>query len=604
MKKNSWFLMAFLCLSAMAYSQGFTNINAGLTGLHWGDVAWGDYDSDGDLDVIVTGLNDEGSGNTIIYKNNGADSFSELMGLNIPGTFVGDVAWGDYDADGDLDILIQGYTDGDDITKIYKNNGTGSFTDSGISFPNIVDGSTSFVDYNNDGFIDILLAGFDGESYLTILYKNNGNSTFSESGISLPGAIKSSYEWGDYDNDGDMDIFISGLDGAGILISKLYENNGDETFTETTNNFVGAWLGDMVWGDYDNDGDLDILLSGYTQSTERIAKVFKNNGDGSFDEVLSSGLVGVSHCSVIWGDYDNDGDLDVFIAGTYEGSGNWVRVTDVFINNGDDSFTAEGLNFAIDSFWGESAWGDYDNDGDLDLICSGFDDAGGSHTIIYRNESSTANTAPESPENLMVDISDNNVSLSWDAANDNETPSAGLNYNAYIRDEEGHIIWNSLSLIDDGFRLMPAIGNAQQNSGWLIKQLAVGNYFCSVQAIDHSFEGSAFSDEVAFTITYVGVEDVLALDQSANLSNYPNPFTHSTSLSFKVEETGFVQLDIFNINGQLVNSLVNQYKNNGQHTVIWNGESGSGHQLNSGVYYYILKVNGLLISQNRCLLLE
>lgn len=604
MKEKVLFLVVFLYLSVASFAQGFTNINAGLTGLHWSDVAWGDYDNDGDLDVIVAGLNSSSAGVTTIYRNDGNDTFTALTVPNLPGTFVGDLAWGDFDADGDLDLLIQGYTDAAQITKIYINTHNDNFSDSGIAFPELVDGSVSFVDYNNDGYLDILLAGYNDITYITILYKNNGDATFTNSGINLPGTIKSAYEWGDYDNDGDMDIFITGFDANGILISKLFENKGNESFIETFNSFTGTWLGDVAWGDYDSDGYLDILLSGFTISGERIAKVYKNNGDGSFSELLSTGLVGVSHASTIWGDYDNDGDLDIFIGGTYEGDGGWVRVTDVFINNGDDTFTAANLSFSKDVYWGESAWGDYDNDGDLDLICCGFDDLGGSNTIIYRNNASSANTPPESPQNLSSVITENEVSLSWDSSSDAETPTSGLSYNAYIRTESGIIIWNSMSEYEDGFRLIPALGNAQQNTGWAINNLEMGNYFWSVQAIDNNFEGSIFADEASFTISTVGLSENPTIDNSNNLSNYPNPFSQSTTITFSLQEHAYVNILIYNTNGQIVNSLINQSKDSGKYSVKWDGISSSGAPLKSGIYYYILKINGVPYVKEKCLLFK
>lgn len=604
MKEKVLFLVVFLYLSVASFAQGFTNINAGLTGLHWSDVAWGDYDNDGDLDVIVAGLNSSSAGVTTIYRNDGNDTFTALTVPNLPGTFVGDLTWGDFDADGDLDLLIQGYTDAAQITKIYINTHNDNFSDSGIAFPELVDGSVSFVDYNNDGYLDILLAGYNDITYITILYKNNGDATFTNSGINLPGTIKSAYEWGDYDNDGDMDIFITGFDANGILISKLFENKGNESFIETFNSFTGTWLGDVAWGDYDSDGYLDILLSGFTISGERIAKVYKNNGDGSFSELLSTGLVGVSHASTIWGDYDNDGDLDIFIGGTYEGDGGWVRVTDVFINNGDDTFTAANLSFSKDVYWGESAWGDYDNDGDLDLICCGFDDLGGSNTIIYRNNASSANTPPESPQNLSSVITENEVSLSWDSSSDAETPTSGLSYNAYIRTESGIIIWNSMSEYEDGFRLIPALGNAQQNTGWAINNLEMGNYFWSVQAIDNNFEGSIFADEASFTISTVGLSENPTIDNSNNLSNYPNPFSQSTTITFSLQEYAYVNILIYNTNGQIVNSLINQSKDSGKYSVKWDGISSSGAPLKSGIYYYILKINGVPYVKEKCLLFK
>ena len=603
MRKIVYILVLLTCISNVGLSQGFTNINAGLTGLHWSDVAWGDYDADGDLDVIIAGLDANGAGKTKIYKNNGSGMFTEVLGLNLPGVFVGDLCWGDYDNDGDLDLLLQGYTDSNQFTRLYKNEGGDNFTNSGISFPPLADGSVSFVDYNNDAYQDILVAGYDGVNYKSVLYKNNGNATFTDSGITFPGCIKSSYVWGDYDNDGDMDLFISGMDMNGALISKLYNNGGNESFSETFNSFTGAWLGDVAWGDYDNDGDLDLLLSGYTLSTERVAKIYRNNGAGGFSELLFTGLVGVSHSSTIWGDYDNDGDLDIFIGGTYEGNDGWVRVTDVFLNNGDNSFSAAGFSFSADVYWGESAWGDYDNDGDLDLICCGFDDLGGSNTIIYRNDVSVANTAPNPPESIDIVVTDNEIEISWAAGSDNETADEGLSYNAYIKNEDGDIIWNSLSNTDDGFRLIPDLGNSQQNNSWTIKNLAVGNYTCAVQSIDHNWAGSIFSEEETFVITYVGLNENTATDDII-LSNYPNPFTGSTTISYSLKTSAYIQIDIFDTKGQLITHLLNEKKEAGEYTVIWDVQTSEKNRLDAGVYYYVLKENGVVLSQKPCLLIK
>ena len=527
-------------------AQTFTNINAGLTGLHFSDVAWGDYDADGDLDVIIAGLDTENIGVTKLYKNEGDDSFVEVA-LPIAGTYIGDIAWGDYDDDGDLDILIQGYTAAGQITSLYENRGDDVFVESEISLPALTDGSVSFVDFNNDGFTDFFIDGLTAESgQISRIYKNTGNGTFTEIDPLIPATTKACYEWGDYDKDGDLDLFLTGFASNGDLISKLYQNNGDETFTLTSNIFTGAWLGDAAWGDYNNDGYLDMLLSGYSVSGDRVAQVYKNNGDGSFNLLISSGLTGVSHSSTIWGDYDNDGDLDVFIGGTYEGDGSWVRVTDVFINNGNDTFTAAELNFSADVFWGESAWGDYDADGDLDLICCGYDNAGGSNTFIYKNNSAVSNTIPDSPENLSSTVTQSDVNLSWSAASDNETPANGLSYNVYIKNENNEIQWNSLADINTGMRFVPALGNAQQNTTWEIGNLPNGDYSWSVQAIDNNFAGSNFADEGTFTI------DVA----QAIISVYPEVLdfgdveigTYET-VSIAIENTGTLNLEISQIQG-------------------------------------------------------
>ena len=350
-----------------------------------------------------------------------------------------------------------------------------------------------------------------------------------------------------------MDIFLTGLDANGSLISKLYKNNGNETFTETENSFTGAWLGDAAWGDYNSDGYPDIVLAGAT-FTNRIAEVYKNNGDGTFSFLSQAGLTGVSHASTIWGDYDNDGDLDIFICGTYEQGGGWPRVTDVYINNGDDTFTEAGLDFAVDCFWGEAAWGDYDADGDLDLICSGHDDLGGSNTIIYRNDNTSVNSAPATPQNLVSEVIDNNISLSWDASTDSETPSPGLSYNAYIKTNTGNIIWNSMSDINNGYRLLPALGNTSQDLSWTINGLDDGDYFWSVQALDNNFEGSAFATEEGFTIGTIGINNPA---QKVNIS--PNP----SNGVFKIRFGGTQNLNQFTVTdlqGRVVHTISSSSK--------------------------------------------
>jgi len=507
MKKNRFYIVLFylITLNYLSNAQTFTNINAGLTGLHYSDVAWADYDADGDLDVIIAGSNSDEVPITILYKNEGSDTFTEIS-TPIPGTQIGDIVWGDYDNDGDLDILIQGYLDGSSqITRIYENEGNNIFNDIQIGLPALADGSVAFMDYNNDGFLDILIDGYTGSGNAAFVYKNNGDKTFTQTDIEFPGVFKAAYEWADYDNDGDLDVFIIGF-GESSLLSKLYRNDGDETFSETTNTFTNVWLGDVAWGDYDNDGDLDIMISGYTLDVpfpnDRVAEIYKNNGDGSFTKLVNPGLKGVSHSTSVWGDFDNDGDLDAFIGGAYvDTSSQWIRVIDVFTNNADDTFTETGLSFSNDAYWGESAWGDYDADGDLDLIACGYDDDGSSHTNIYRNDAGATNTIPNPPNNLSANVTNRTVNLSWDASTDNETPSSGLSYNVYIYNQStDETIWTSMSNTTTGLRLLPALGNAMQNTSWTINNLPNGNYVWSVQAIDHNFAGSLFATEGSFTI--------------------------------------------------------------------------------------------------------
>jgi hypothetical protein len=119
--------------------------------------------------------------------------------------------------------------------------------------------------------------------------------------------------WGDYDDDGDLDILLAGTTGS-TRVTEVWENGGSDTFTQASIPLTGTSDGGVAWSDYDDDGDLDILLTGYTGST-RVTEVWRNDGGGTFAQA-SVDLTGVSNSSVAWGDYDDDGDLDILLAGT------------------------------------------------------------------------------------------------------------------------------------------------------------------------------------------------------------------------------------------------------------------------------------------------
>jgi hypothetical protein len=215
-----------------------------------------------------------------------SQTFVEQTGITFPGVSSGSVAWGDYDKDGYLDIIVTG----NGISKIYRNNGDNTFTEqTGINLQGVGNSSVAWGDYDNDGYLDLLLTGNDNNwNLISRIYRNNGNNTFTEqTGIALTGVYSSSVAWGDYDNDGNLDIFLTGQSLLGP-VSKIYRNNGNNTFTEQTGiALTGVWGGSTAWGDYDNDGYLDILYIGNTPS-DRISRIYHNNGDNTFTEQTST----------------------------------------------------------------------------------------------------------------------------------------------------------------------------------------------------------------------------------------------------------------------------------------------------------------------------
>ena len=176
-----------------------------------------------------------------------------------------------------------------------------------ITLPEISYGSTQWGDYDNDGDLDILLAGQSSSVYITKIYKNNGSNTFEEqTGITIEAVGQCSVNWWDYNNDGYLDVLLTGRNNAGDNISKIYKNIGGISFSEQTDISLASSDGNITWGDYDNDGDLDILMA---------SRIYKNNGDNNFVEQTHIDLYEVTNGSVAWIDYDNDGDLDISLSG-------------------------------------------------------------------------------------------------------------------------------------------------------------------------------------------------------------------------------------------------------------------------------------------------
>ncbi|MBL7066980.1 MAG: VCBS repeat-containing protein [Candidatus Marinimicrobia bacterium] len=465
-----------------------------LTGVYNSSVAWGDYDNDGDLDILLTGITGSSAYVSKIYRNNGDNSFTEQTGISLTGVGYCSVAWGDYDNDGDLDILLTGYTGSYNyVSKIYRNDGSNSFTEQTvISLPG-VEGSVAWGDYDNDGDLDILLTGrtTDG-SPVSKIYRNNGNNSFTEqTGINLTGVTWSSVAWGDYDNDGDLDILLTGDTGSGS-ISKIYRNNGNNSFTEQTGiSLKGVYLSSVAWGDYDNDGDLDILLTGYGL----VSKIYRNNGNNSFTEQTGISLTGVDHSSVAWGDYDNDGDLDILLTGD---SGSSIYISKIYRNNGNNSFT-EQTEISLTGVGRSSVWGDYDNDGDLDILLTG--EFGGGVSKIYRNNNLTPNSVPTAPSGLTTSVTDSNVTFNWDKSTDAETLQNGLTYNLRVGTTPGGCeIKSPMADISSGYRKVVQLGNMNHCNSYILKSIPDGKYYWSVQAIDNAFAGSSWAAEDSFKI--------------------------------------------------------------------------------------------------------
>ncbi|MCF7826673.1 MAG: FG-GAP-like repeat-containing protein [Candidatus Marinimicrobia bacterium] len=513
-------------LATVENTSSFFPINAGIQPVNRSSVEWGDYDGDGYLDLLMVGT-DVTQNYAKIYRNDGSHAFVELTSAGLQGVINGPVTWGDYDNDGDLDILLTGY-DGSstNFSIVYRNDGGGSFTDLGLDLVPVGSGSVDWGDYDNDGDLDIFMTGWNGTTSYALVYRNDDGS-FVDIDAGLPGVRSGSSPWVDYDNDGDLDIFLSGWNGTESFTQIFENDNGifhDIEAGLTTIN------GSAAWGDYDNDGDLDLLLTGFHSGAPTSTALYRN--DNSVFVEVSSGLPGVGQSSVAWGDYDNDGDLDILLNG-WDGT---QTHTDIFQNNA-GTFTAIHAGLPLVKT-GVLAWGDYDNDGDLDVFLTGQDTDLNYYSEVYRNDGETANTPPQAPANLSSSQSGSDIILSWDAASDAETPTAGLTYNLRIgTTPNGEEVKSSHSNPETGFRELVLPGNVQNMTSWAIHGLADGNYYWSVQSIDNAYAGSSFASEQSFAIgdlpsaTTQSATDLGA--SSATLNGLVNPNGFETTVIFE-----------------------------------------------------------------------
>ncbi len=481
----------------------FTKVSTGLPAVQKGTAIWGDYDSDGDLDIFLAGQNTSNDRIAHLYKNDGTGGFQQVAGA-FTGVRAAAAEFGDYDNDGDLDILYCGQAAGNiAATRLYRNDGSDNFTAIAPGLEDVYSGEVAWGDMDNDGDLDILLLGTNPNPGIkTRLYKNQGNDTFEEYDAGLQDLKAGTADWLDYDLDGDKDILLTGEDDSALPHSMLYRNEGDGTFTHA-HTFENILLGCTAIGDYDNDGDPDIFLSGYTVPGQN-CRLYRNDGGGVFTDVAPA-LPSIVLGSADWGDYDNDGDLDLVLTGMDTGGD---RISRIYTNTGGANFTRlmAGLPGV---FTGHARWGDFDNDDDLDILLCGFDTGDNNVTDVYRNHTQVKNNIPMPPSNLMVTPSNNDTSftLSWTAAADDETPPPGLTYNVRIGTQTGGTdVMAPMTLLGNGYRKIVKTGNAGHNTSWTIKGMPEGEYFWSVQSVDHARAGSRFAGEVSFIYIPVPVE--------------------------------------------------------------------------------------------------
>jgi Zn-dependent metalloprotease len=471
-----------------------------LSGLSQGQASWGDYDGDGDLDLVVSGSSWPPSdyAATRIYRNDGG-TFTDT---GIPLVQVrGFVAWGDYDNDGDLDLLVGGATswNASNVVQLYRND-SGTFTPVATPFVALDSFPTAaWGDYDNDGDLDLVICGRDSASGegVTKLYRND-HGTFVDSGQVLTGVSSGDLAWGDYDNDGDLDLVVMGISGS-RPVTVLYRNDGG-TLVDSHAILPGLFYGSASWADYDGDGDLDLTLNGESPTVPwLVTRVLRNDAGVLNDSGLE--LMGVYYGAARWGDSDGDGDLDLLVHGRFFSGGDYHGSTRLYRNDG--ATFQRVFSGLPDLYLSTVAWGDYDKDGRLDVLAVGVDDTAGRVPAVgvFRNTASAANAPPQPPADPVATIDSRGARLEWNPGTDAETPRAALSYNLRVGTTAGGSqVISAMADAATGYRRVAAAGNAGENTSFTLKNLPPGQYYWAVQTIDASFAGSAFSETASFVV--------------------------------------------------------------------------------------------------------
>lgn len=395
-----------------------------------GGSAFFDYDQDGDLDLYilngskVVGFPDQEHPRNTFYRNERGKFIDATDEANL-----GDAGWGmgcavgDYDNDGDLDIYITNYG----RNALYANQGDGTFVDV-TEYAQVGDErfgtGCAFLDYDGDGYIDLYVANYvdfrhflqttPNKSYMwkglrvhfgprgmkgsgDILYRNQGNGTFADVTVEAQVVDQDKLYGmgvigGDYDRDGDVDIYVANDTGPNFL----YQNQGDGTFADI-GWMIGAAYGEsgeaqgcmgIAYGDYDNDLYQDILVTNFWEQTNTLY----HNDRGTFFSDLSfdAGVGKESFQFLAWGteffDYDNDGDKDLFVANGHlfpqldraNLGTSYAQTNQLFENLGDGTFAEvsqlSGKGLEIKKVSRGASFGDYDDDGDLDIFVLNLND--------------------------------------------------------------------------------------------------------------------------------------------------------------------------------------------------------------------------------------
>lgn len=587
MGKSALFYSLLFCLllwgatTALKAQIQFTDVTAasGVSPQFDGEgVAVLDANNDGWEDFFVA----DAAGNSRLYLNLGNWQFQDattaagLSGMG-PARLV---LAGDYDNDGWTDLFVGGIQSG---AWLWRNNGDGTFTDvtdsCGITYSGDVRGG-AWCDFDANGLLDLYIADLTQPNRL---YRNNGDGTFSETAAQAgargpvgPGLVMG-LSFLDYDRDGDADLWLAQ---DGHLGNVLLRREANGTFTDVSQAAgvvtTGQGMG-VAAGDYDRDGDFDVYITNLDLNA-----LFQNQGDGTFLEVAAGAGVTDAPQSMGWGtfffDADNDGWLDIF---NNNQSGFAGVPNSLFHNLGDGTFEEVSQSAGVRSFNDGigCAYSDLDNDGDLDLIVAGKSAPQKPGLILYRNDSPFRNWIGfRLQESAGVGQAVGAVVALY---------AGGGQQWAQVSAGSGYVSQNSLRLhfgldtiqVADSVVVFWPDGARETFQG-----LAVNQYHQLVEG--GGVTGLSPGHETGQLPRRFRLEPV-----------YPNPFNPATTITYRLAQRARVDLSIYSATGRRVQQLVHQVQGPGRYRVVWQPAT-----LASGIYFVQLTAGSFRDVQRAVLL--
>jgi PKD repeat protein len=560
-----------------------------------------DYDGDGDLDIAVLGYyvvyHESVEFKLVLLRNDGQLSTTEweFAYIDVPlnGLSVGasDIAWGDADGDGDQDLVV-----GTDGAAVLYRNDAGTLVATDTALPAYYESndqanfdlrSITWADYDNDGDQDLLVPSvidFEEFTYRTALMRNDGpNGTggmiFTETDSTFAPTEHAQSAWADYDGDQDLDLLLANLSPlTEDSFIRRYRNDGGGVFVgEDILGDVSVQHGEVQWGDYDADGDLDILVVGQIKEGETfnvVLRVYRNDAETYIPVEVIENVWGDGWLDLLaatWADYDSDGDVDILVAGTYN-SGSQIEGRAKIFDNENGVFTDSGNELpaprASSSRGGSFTWLDLDGEGDLDYFIAGeYFVPGGNGLIeaqmhVYRNDAELENAAPSAPDRVKVIVNGAAASatFTWAPAGDDHTDADAITYD--------------LEIYRNGSpatpRRLPQPGSVSAVTEWTLENLTDGFYQWSVRAVDSAYNGGP---AVEGSFVFGDPVDVATISDLPAVFEFqggtPNPFKAATTFRFALPERANVNLSVYDVTGRLVERVVDEAYEPGRYNVQW-----------------------------------